>query len=186
METSTKIDILAIIVSFAALYLAITQGAETRESNRVAVRPHLDVSYIGAKGISDPLGFKVDNGGLGPAVIDEMIVYVDGVEANKAKDKMWFSALEMAGWPKEKVNEFNSVYLPKGSILRSERELYLLKLLPASGPGKRELSFEEWEMLRRIEIKLKYSSFQDEKCSIHYTPINEQPYKRKQCRRTYQ
>ena len=183
MGSSKVIDFIALIVSFVAIYLAITQGIETRKSNTIAVRPHLDISYIGSKGIQAPHGFKVDNGGIGPAVIDNMTVYVDGNEANKQKDQMWSSALERIGWER-KANEFSFVYLPKGSILKVERELYLLKLLPSSGESKRELTFDEWKMLRRIEIKIEYSSFQDEKCSIHYIPLESQPYKRVECEKT--
>jgi len=88
MGTSTKIDIVALLISASALYLAISQGFETRESNRISVRPHLDISYLAANGITEPHGFKVDNGGLGPAIIDEMTVFVDGKVAHKEKDKM--------------------------------------------------------------------------------------------------
>ena len=88
------------------------------------------------------------------------------------------------GWPKTDRKEFNPLYLPKGSILKSERELYLLKLLPSTGPDKRELSNSEWKMLRRISIKLQYRSFQNEVCSIHYTPKHEQPYQRELCQKT--
>jgi hypothetical protein len=36
--------------------------------------PHLDISFIAANGIK----FRVDNDGIGPAIIEEMTVFVDG------------------------------------------------------------------------------------------------------------
>lgn len=90
--------------------------------------------------------------------------------------------LQKVGWENLKdFKEFHIVHLPIGYYLKDEQEEYLLKLIPSSGKEKRELTNVEWQKLNRIGVKIMYSSMQHEKCSIHYTPANSNPYLRKNC-----
>lgn len=87
-------NLLAIIVGVAAIGLAVWQGFENRRFYRLSVLPHLEPSEASWSS-ADPItsdyfllpeeadslyavGYSVENTGLGPAVLRNLIVYRDG------------------------------------------------------------------------------------------------------------
>lgn len=87
-------NLLAIVVGLAAIGLAVWQGFENRRFYRLSVLPHLEpneASWSSAEPISSDyfllpedadsvyaVGYSVENTGLGPAVLRNLLVYRDG------------------------------------------------------------------------------------------------------------
>lgn len=182
MSSIKTTDIAAVVISLCALFLATFQACETIESNKIAVRPNIDITFSGVRGSNEPHGFKVSNSGVGPAIIDSVEFYVDGIKVEADLFDIWSTILNKVGWESTTdFDEFHIIHLPVGYYLKEEQDEYLLKLLPSEGNDKRELTNEEWAKLNRVGVKINYSSMQNEKCSIHYTPANEQAYVRQKC-----
>lgn len=180
MSKSIVLDCVAIVISMAALGLASYQGYETSKANRIAVEPHLDLSLVGAKGISQTHGFRLDNAGNGSAYIKELNLFVDDVKVTGEKDEIWFSALNQVGWPSENITDLSLVYLPEGSVINDGRVIYLLALNNREGQ-KGELSFDEWSKLRRISIRVDYQGAFMDSCHVLFQPMNSAAYSRTRC-----
>lgn len=184
MKNPTITDIAAVLISAAALLLSITQGVQTIISNKISVRPNVDITFNGVRGSSEAHGFKIKNSGVGPAIIDEVNYYVDGKLVDVPKLSKWSNILDQIGWDSPvNFTNFHIIHLPKGYYLQKGQNEYLFKLLPGDGPHKRELSSSEWAKLNRVGVEVKYVSMHDEYFSIHYTPANESPYVRSKCKK---
>ncbi|MDP8241209.1 MAG: hypothetical protein P9X24_19140 [Candidatus Hatepunaea meridiana] len=65
-----------IIVSIMALYSTIIQLQKIREHQRISVTPKLSF-YLQDSRYLEKFGLRIENHGLGPAIIDSVIMYVD-------------------------------------------------------------------------------------------------------------
>lgn len=69
-----------IMIACVAIGLSIWQGIETRNHNKLSVKPLLSVTISTSKNDSS-MGVRVDNNGIGPAIIREFLIYLDGQPA---------------------------------------------------------------------------------------------------------
>lgn len=178
-------EIIAVVIAAGALFLTILQSRETIKSNKIAVRPNIDITFNAVRGSLEPHGFSIKNTGVGPAIIESISYYVDGEEIKAGRFEIWKSVLGKIDYTySENFDEFHIVHLSRGFYLEAGQAEYLIKLIPLEekkGVAKREFDNKEWSKFNRIGIKIVYSSMQNEYCSIHYTPANEQPIVRKKC-----
>jgi hypothetical protein len=187
MASTKATDITAIIISICALSLAVVQGRQNEKSNKIAVRPNVDVTFNAVRGSDEAHGFKIRNSGVGPAIIKSIIYYVDGIKIEENTFNIWPVIFDKVNYQvTDNFEEFHIVHLPIGYYIKSDQEEYLLKLLPSKNNEekniiKREFTPNEWGKLNRLGIKIEYSSMQGENCSIHYTPANVNPYVRENC-----
>jgi hypothetical protein len=81
ISADTILSVSAIIIAFTSICISIWEGMETRNHNRLSVRPKLEVFFNGGK---DSFGYNVINSGLGPAIITKMKISIDGNKINSA------------------------------------------------------------------------------------------------------
>ena len=97
------IESAALVVSIAALGLAVYEGRSTRHHNRLSVRPQLTLHHHlgGSKG---RIGMSLLNSGLGPAQILRITICVAGLEIRGDTDKGWNLAIHELGLSELKPN----------------------------------------------------------------------------------
>jgi hypothetical protein len=76
-STEGVIQAIAALIALAALTLAIWEGVMTRRHNRLSVKPHLQLAQH-LRGSKGRLGISLSNAGLGPAIVTNCHVEVDG------------------------------------------------------------------------------------------------------------
>lgn len=90
------VDISAIVIALAALWVSLTQMRAQRLHDRLSVHPHVAVSYFFN---DDGSGYRMANRGLGPARIETFTVMVDG---HPMKD--WGEMIRAIGMPKTRYS----------------------------------------------------------------------------------
>ncbi len=71
------ISISTIVIACAAVGISVWQGWATRHHNKLSVKPILEI-HISTTSDGPLMGVWVENCGTGPAIIKDMIVYLDG------------------------------------------------------------------------------------------------------------
>ena len=86
------IDICAAVIALAALALAVWQGVAMQRHNRLSVMPRLTLHHhlAGSRG---ELGIAVSNDGLGPAIVTDCTLEVDGKVMPVENDNGWETAI---------------------------------------------------------------------------------------------
>ncbi|MFA1545686.1 hypothetical protein [Actinomadura chokoriensis] len=77
MNYQTIVSACAILIAVLSLAVSIFEARAARAHNRYSVKPMLQLRHVAKYGSSEA-GVKIANIGLGPAVIDETIVKLDG------------------------------------------------------------------------------------------------------------
>ncbi len=91
-RAQTLANVLTIIVAVAAIALSIWEGVENRRHNRLSVLPHLERAGLNLNEDSVyTMRFAVENTGLGPAVLQNFLVFHDG-------EKVFDSAAQPDGY----------------------------------------------------------------------------------------
>ncbi len=89
------ISISAIVIACAAVGISVWQGWVTRYHNKLSVKPILEIS-ASVTDNSPLMGVWVENCGTGPAIIKNMIIYLDGqptkVYSTEAANKVYQDA----------------------------------------------------------------------------------------------
>lgn len=68
----------AVIVALCALWLTISEGRESRKHNKLSVKPHL-TTWTSSAAASGRYSVDVINNGIGPALIKNFQICVDGM-----------------------------------------------------------------------------------------------------------
>ncbi len=106
-----------IFVSVLALYSTIVQLQKIREYQRISVSPLLSF-YLQDSHFVDRFGLWIENHGLGPAIIDSVIFYVDEERIDcDEPSRLWDNAFA-------KLRE-NGVYLDDSHLKKIYKEWYV-------------------------------------------------------------
>ncbi len=73
------LSISAITIAVISIFVAVWESSEIRKHNRLSVRPKLEIYYNSSENL---FGYVVANNGLGPAVITDKYIFIDGKEIN--------------------------------------------------------------------------------------------------------
>lgn len=184
MDFSKKIDLTALLVSFLALGISSWQWYESSQDNKMTNNPLIDISLFSATGGDRAHGFYIENAGNGAAIIEKMEIYVDAEPVGGAADQQWFTALDKVGWPSNSRSEIQLLYFPKDSLLKDGNERYLLQLNPSTGSSKREFSAEEYQLIKRIKIKIVYKNLFGDSCFTTYALSEEKVFDKSICGQT--
>ena len=154
------VSISTIVIACIALGISIWQGWATRLHNKLSVKPLLDITTFYSE--TEPfIGVVVENHGVGPAIIKDFIVYIDGqpaiVDSVEAADKVYNATLSIG-------NEINYWHPEGDSVLKQ-------------GGGKEILWYrkEDWttkgveefkETLSHLSFKFIYESIYREEFEI--------------------
>ena len=99
-----SLDVLAISIAFIAAVFTGWQIHETKKHNKLSLRPHLDASYRSSNDL-DIRGWRVDNAGLGPAIIEKVSFSYNSVpilpEKGQNPRPYLQLVLDAADWPKD-------------------------------------------------------------------------------------
>jgi hypothetical protein len=137
----------AAVVSFCALLVSLFDGHETREHDKLSVMPRL--SYAAATG-TKWYGLSVSNKGVGPAVIKQFAVIVDGaVQERDDHFGGWLHGVAKLG-----INaEWVTFYSPDiGDALSPNETLELIH-----EDGQQDHQYLLRSALRRLRVVIVYS-----------------------------
>lgn len=150
------VPIVAALIAFFALGVALWEGIANRNHNRLSVRPHLTFfqSLVGTDGL---VGLRLRNHGFGPAIISHMTISIDGGSEVEASAQVWIQAaqtLKVGPWLvmtcfdlEEAIGtgEFYNILFIQEAERTQERILQLAAVL------------------KRIEVTVEYKSIYNEK-----------------------
>lgn len=92
LTADNVIAISSVVIALAALVFSIHEGRATRRHNRLSVMPRVSVHHH-LSGRQGMLGIAASNDGLGPAVVTDCVVEVDGTLMKNDGDNGWEAAL---------------------------------------------------------------------------------------------
>lgn len=179
MEVMREIDwqivvgIASTMIALCALIFTIWQGFLARKHNRLSVKPHLTPctdDHIETKGL---FRYRVMNNGLGPALIERVVLKVDGNEMIGEGAELIKNALERL--LPESIYKYGAFYafftkgfpmLPKEDMVVAEVQFDPLSKKPKNF-GK--------DLEKRAKLEIEYKSFYGEK---FYFPEEEKEIKK--------
>ena len=145
----------AIIIAIVSIIVAIWQGIEFRNYNRLSVKPLLDISYS-LNYDKNLVEFTVKNYGMGPAIIGEATAKVDSSEYIINDTNQLFQFLNKLGIDKVPVT-FNNLELG-GIILPNEHfNIFVVEI-----HSLEKLGINTNTLINNVNIKIKYKSLYNE------------------------
>lgn len=156
-------EIATVAIAVIALVVSIWSGIESRQHNRLSVRPALNFDIEQwLDGTINTIYIK--NFGTGPAIVKKFTVYVDDQPAQEAGAKMWDSALNLLGLSGTPVEIY--WYDPEDVIGINEATT-ILKINLADYARLKDR--QTWQQaMSRIKITLEYRSIYDEAFTVKY------------------
>ena len=147
----------ALFISVLALATSIFLGNKANEHNELSVSPYLDITYFFPDSESGDLltaGIRVDNSGLGPAIIEHMRIIWDEESWNS-----WDGLYSKIGITDE-VNQAFITTFKSGNSLRSGRpNLSLFYVKPQS---KESIALKNAIDGGLLDVQICYRSLYDE------------------------
>jgi hypothetical protein len=153
----TSLSICAIFISLVSLLATFWQADLTRMHNMLSVRPRVLATHY-LSGPDDKNGIYISNSGLGPAIITNLQVVINGKTFNGLGRNKWPEALNsihiggncfLQAWPLEE------------SILKSSEEVALLEVAKEKPPVCTQ-SLLKLLVQYGVKIKINYKSMYDE------------------------
>jgi hypothetical protein len=162
---------LAIFVAICALFTSLWQGLEQRRFYIKSLRPVLGLSEsVGRVG---KIGIIVNNPGMGPALINEIEVYLDGQRIEKGESaNEWMQALILLKYEEilnSELYRLESFTLSTNQVIKEGDKYFLLGLDVETLEDSKYFKF--LESLYRLKIKVKYSDFYGKVFLTVFEPI---------------
>ncbi len=88
------LSVSAIVIAVVSIVVSVWEGLETRKHNRLSVQPRLEISFNTNR---DGFGYSLRNAGLGPAIITDKRIYVDGSEISESGFSGYEKLLKLLG-----------------------------------------------------------------------------------------
>lgn len=137
--------------------LALKESEEDRNNRRLSVRPHL-VFHI------DHSNHRIllQNKGVGPAVIEKVMVFLGGEQIEGDAETPWRSLLQFYDLPMETLIE---VFGKDDAISPGEEYVLLHIRYPeeADSPDMQNRRYDKFKrFLKEVNIRVEYRSIQDE------------------------
>jgi hypothetical protein len=165
LSPDTITAIAATVVALLALSVSLWQGIISREHNRLSVKPHLDIAWIGDT--TGNGGIRIDNAGIGPAEILKFEIIIDG-KHNIDWDKESWETIIHELWPQQHgKRKPYYVLLRPGDVLKEGRVLYLLKFC-SSDDGS-------FCPMKRLSVRIEYQSIYGERFQVKAN-ASDHPY----------
>jgi hypothetical protein len=164
LDWSVFTGISSAVIALCALALSIWQGILAKKHNRLSVRPHLTTrTHSDAeKGL-----YVVDliNNGIGPAIIEEFTVKVDGKRISGDGAEMMEKALRIVF--QNLSYRSQQSYLGMGYVMAPKEQctVFAVQFTGQPLPSK---EFVEHAM-NRGDLEISYKSFYDEKLPLFTT-----------------
>jgi hypothetical protein len=161
-KTERKISLSALFISFLALGLAWWQLELGRKHNKLSLKPLLTITPY-SEGKDGKNGVFISNQGLGPAILKDFTVTIDGKTYKGLGENKWTEALKAAkteplcykhGWP------------TSNSIIKVGEEIAILTPTAANIPIC-NLAMFVLQMGKNISISIEYESLYEEKYTVN-------------------
>jgi hypothetical protein len=156
MLTTLNTDVIvaasAAVIALAALGVSIWQGLLMRKHNRLSVTPHLRFDAILRSDV--PIRIVLSNTGVGPAIITDNKVCIDGENPVVNDGETLWRAIRSS---LKLDNHQIRMYIPDVGDMMKVGEEYTLLVFPDSA-SKPEEKQRLCEALERVEFRFKYSS----------------------------
>ena len=181
-QTNDRLQVLAnvltILVALAAIGLSIWEGMENRLHNRLSVLPHLErVESSYREGVEDStytLKYALYNSGLGPAVLQNVLVYKDSIPIFNAIESGKY--IDFAGVidELEALPFYVSIFTQSrraGEMLQAGEEHLLMQLETPVLKDNRGLSTTQIvreQVLDRYSLVFCYCSIYGDHCNATY------------------
>lgn len=147
LDTNLVIAASAIVISLCALVVSYVEVSVMRADQRASVWPYLD---LGVSYSADGFSIGATNRGLGPALVESVVVEVDGRPA-----RSWDEVVERLVGPESGLDYGNTLRNTiNGEVLPADRELMLFGVTGGWTPIKREMVDE----LNRLDWLVCYCS----------------------------
>ena len=151
------VSVSSVVIALAALFVAVWQGITTRQHNRRSVTPHLVVVRT-IKPRVPQIDIRLKNNGVGPAMLREVDVTLDGEAISDENCEGWPQHLRTLSIP----YKYCEVDLPaEGSFIPAGYDKSLLMV------ETKDDDFDPFEMASqltaRLRIRLQYESIYGEK-----------------------
>ncbi|HEY0671017.1 MAG TPA: hypothetical protein VGD27_02060 [Longimicrobiales bacterium] len=155
--------LLTLVIAFAAIGLAIWEGAENRRHNRLSVQPRLGAEInTGRDTAGEFVSMSIENTGLGPAVVTSFHIYFDGVRQDTvtAGGRMpWQSAIDAFAAAGAHINAHafgTDYYFPAG------RQQILFQAVRPKGETRANAALAD--ILTRLALQICYCSIYNSDC----------------------
>lgn len=145
------------VIALCALGFTIWQGKIAREHNRLSFRPHLG-TWRSADAEKGFYSIEIINNGIGPAIIKELIVSVDGKRIAGNGADVTEEALKIL-FPNTQYRSHHS-FLDKGYAMAPKERCAFLQVQFLGNPLPSEEVVEH--AMRRGDMRITYKSFYDE------------------------
>ena len=156
------VSISAIVIALASIIVAVWQGIENRNHNRLSVRPRLDMSF--SLDYADSLAqLKIRNNGLGPAVIDEAKAVIENKDFDINKADELFNFLSELG-----IHDISVTYqlLSLGSTIipNDTKKIFSIKI-----SNLKKLGLDPNNFINNVKFIIKYKSLYEEEFVIEHS-----------------
>ena len=151
-QPETFVAVAALIVSLSALGVGVYEASLQRSHDRAEVWPHVEVEVF-----ASPEGAKIqaENTGLGPAVVESIVVSVDGRPQSN-----WRGVLATLVGDSTRAYDNSTVFQHS---LRPGDRVNLLALPPQSMPTP------FWKQIGRVVVSICYRSVFEQKWFVQDT-----------------
>mgnify|MGYP001821767665 FL=1 len=147
LDTNFVIAASAVVISLCALVVSYVEVSVMRADQRASVWPYLDV---GVSYSSEGFTIGATNRGLGPALVESVLVEVDGRPVRN-----WDEVVDRLVGPESGLDYSNTLRNTiNGEVLPAERELLLFSVTGGWTPMKREMA----DQLNRLAWMICYCS----------------------------
>jgi hypothetical protein len=134
LKPETTVALAAAVIALASLGLSIWQGFETRHHDRLSVLPVLTSTIEDSP--DKEAGLTVANKGVGPAIIREQAILVDGKPVEMDEHGGWENAEKQVGIDQLELRDSN---FEDGSAITVGEVVPLLVIPSKSTPDQRRL-----------------------------------------------
>ena len=148
---------MSVVIAVCAIVISIWHGVQTRKHNKLSYRPHLTTwtHSVGEKGF-----YAVDiiNNGLGPALIEDFVIKVDGEIISGNQTEPIEKALKII-FPNHKYISQHS-FLGKGYSMAAKEKRTIVAVQFTNKPFPAPESVEQ--AIDRGDVEISYKSFYNE------------------------
>ena len=157
MKWEIIVGVSSVVIALCALIFTIRQSKETQKHNKLSFKPHL-TTWSHTDVDKDVYIVELINNGLGPALIENFIVKIDGEIIPGKGTELMEDGLNII-FPNTQYKSHQS-YLAKGHSMAAKDKC---KLVQIQFTGKVPPTTEEVERgFDRVDLIVNYKSFYDE------------------------
>lgn len=160
------VDYLSIVIAFLAIVLTTYTAYFTRKHNRLSVKPHLDCLR---SHFPDSCFLKIENSGLGTALITDMTFTYNNKKYKRIKDcydDFLKDNKQLNLFIDNEKTGLLSIEDNEGFALAAGKELFLIKIIPLKSEKL------DWNEIKRnftdkLDLNIEYKSLYNIKYSYH-------------------